>query len=151
MQILKLLRNRHKHRCFVSVGGFTDTSERAYVHLLVASKMLIGLAKIELCAYFSLARQMRVIITTYSERCDLKHILAIIDNTVALVRTHSCPTRWQIFIALQLRKFWLIWIHDIFITLIGKQIPVTVCPAVLGATATTPALVLLSSICTLTK
>lgn len=113
--------------CIVSVVGFADASERAYggvvylhvnfpnenrsvVNLVCAksrvapSKTVITLARMELCANVILSRLMRLVIDAYSERCQISNIYAFTDSTVALAWIHSCPTRWQTFVANRISK-----------------------------------------------
>lgn len=114
-------------KCVVSIIGFADASERAYggvvylhvqfptenrsvTNLLCAksrvapSKTVITLARMELCANVILSKLMRLVIDAYSGRCQITNIFAFTDSTVALAWIHSCPTRWQTFIANRISK-----------------------------------------------
>lgn len=123
LQSLKL--NRHigvREGAVVTVLGFADASESAYggvvylhlcfpdvdqsvVNLVCAkskvapSKTVITLARMELCANLVLSKLMHLVIEAYSSRCTINRVLAFTDSTVALAWIHSCPTRWQTFVA----------------------------------------------------
>lgn len=113
--------------CVISILGFADASENAYggvvylhvsfpmagkplINLVCAkskvapSKTVISLARMELCANLILARLMRLVIDTYSTRCQISNIYAFTDSTVALAWIHSLPNRWQTFVANRIAK-----------------------------------------------
>lgn len=113
--------------CIVSIIGFADASERAYgglvylhvqfpnenrsvINLVCAkskvapSKTVITLARMELCANLVLSKLMRIVIDAYATRCQISNVHAFTDSTVALAWIHSCPTRWQTFVANRVSK-----------------------------------------------
>lgn len=115
------------NNCVVTIVGFADASERAYggvvylhvylpnenrsiINIVCAkskvapSKTVITLARMELCANVVLARVMKVVIDSYSSRCQIANVYAFTDSTVALAWIHSCPTRWQTFVANRISK-----------------------------------------------